>query len=74
MGTRIVNAFAVSGVTDSVVEGARTINRKLQGQRANGSVPAEPVATGGTASTPTTPAPATASSSQQSYDNLVDLS
>jgi hypothetical protein len=72
LGTRIVNALSVSGVADSVVEGARTINRKLQGQRANGSAPAEPVATGGTASTPTTPAPATASSSQQSYDNLVE--
>ncbi len=72
LGTRIVNALSVSGVADSVVEGARTINRKLQGQRANGSATAEPVATGGTASTPTTPAPATASSSQQSYDNLVE--
>ncbi len=66
LGTRIVNALSVSGVADSVVEGARTINRKLQGQRANGSATAEPVATGGTASTPTTPAPATASSSQPS--------
>jgi hypothetical protein len=37
LGTRIVNALSVSGVADSVIEGARTINRKLQGQRANGS-------------------------------------
>jgi hypothetical protein len=72
LGTRIVNALSVSGVADSVVEGARTINRKLQGQRANGSAPAEPVAISGTPSTPTPPTPATASSSQQSYDNLVE--
>ncbi len=65
LGTRIVNALSVSGVPDSVVEGARTINRKLQGQRANGSATAEPVPTEGAA-------PATASSSQQSYDNLVE--
>jgi hypothetical protein len=58
LGTRIVNALSVSGVADSVVEGARTINRKLQGQRANGSATAEPIATGGTASTNTnTPCP-----------------
>jgi hypothetical protein len=72
LGTGIVNTLSVSGVADSVVEGARTINRKLEGQRANGSAPAEPIATGGTASIPTTPAPASASSSQQSYDNLVE--
>ena len=79
LGTRIVNALSVSGVADSVVEGARTINRKLQGQRANGSAPAEAVATGGTSSTPTTAGlppsgepKGAASSSQQSYDNLVE--
>lgn len=72
LGTRIVNALSVSGVTDSVVEGARTINRKLQGQRANGATTNEPVPTSATPSTPTTPSPATASSSQQSYDNLVE--
>lgn len=72
MGTRIVNAFSISGVADNVVEGARTINRKLQGQRANKSVSVEPVATGSTSSTPPTPAPKTISSSQQSYDNLVE--
>jgi hypothetical protein len=67
LGTRIVNALSVSGVADSVVEGARTINRKLQGQRANGSVTSEPVSTESA-----TPAPSTTSSSQQSYDNLVE--
>ncbi len=72
LGTRIVNALSVSGVADTVIEGAKTINRKLQGQRANGSATAAPATTEGTASTPATPAPATASSSQQSYDNLVE--
>lgn len=36
LGTRIVNALSVSGVADCEVEGARTINRKLQRQRTNG--------------------------------------
>lgn len=72
LGTRIVNALSVSGVADSVIEGARTINRKLQGQRANGPATAESIVAEGTASTPTTPAPGIASSSQQSYDNLVE--
>ena len=65
LGTRIVNALSVSGVADTVVEGARTINRKLQGQRANGSATTEPAPTEGTA-------PTSSSSSQQSYDNLVE--
>jgi hypothetical protein len=34
LSTRIVNALAVSGVPDSVIEGAKTINRKIQGTRA----------------------------------------
>ncbi len=34
LGTKVVNALAVSGVDDSIIEGARTINRKLQGKRA----------------------------------------
>ena len=67
LGTRVVNALSVSGVGDSVVEGARTINRKLQGQRANSSVTSAPVSTESA-----TPAPLTSSSSQQSYDNLVE--
>ena len=67
LGTRIINALSVSGVADSVVEGARTINRKLQGQRANGTATTEPAPTEGTAAAPTT-----ASSSQQSYDNLAE--
>ena len=70
LGTRIVNSFSVSGVTDSILEGARTINRKLQGQRANTSAASEPAPTEGT--TTATPSPATVSSSQQSYDNLVE--
>ena len=74
LGTRIVNALSVSGVADTVIEGAKTINRKLQGQRANGSssAPSSLEKAGDEASTPTTPPPATASSSQQSYDNLVE--
>ncbi len=69
LGTRIVNALSVSGVADSVVEGARAINRKLQGQRAKGSTTTEPVATD---LPPLGESKGAASSSQQSYDNLVE--
>jgi hypothetical protein len=41
-GTKVVNAFAISGLADSAIESARSINRKLQGQRA-GAVPDAPV-------------------------------
>jgi len=70
LGTRIVNALAVSGVADSIVEGARTINRKLQGQRANGTPATETFAT--ESSTSSSTKPKIASSSQQSYDNLIE--
>lgn len=37
LATKIVNAFAVSGVSAEVVDNAKAINRKLQGKRAGGS-------------------------------------
>jgi len=69
LSTRIVNAFAVSGVAPSVVEGAKTINRKLQGQRASNSPVLNPPVNAGENAPPP---PAANSSSQQSYDNLVE--
>ncbi len=68
LGTKIVNALAVSGVSVQVIESAKTINRKLQGKRASSTPPPPPPPTDGT-----TPPPAdTVSSSQQSYDNLIE--
>lgn len=69
LGTRIVNAFAICGVSDSIVEGAKAINRKLQGQSASDNTKKE------------TPPTNTAgddddedgiSTSQQSYDNIIE--
>ena len=69
LSTRIVTALAVSGVAKTVADGARTINRKLQGKRANSSPKLTPAVKEGE----TAPAgPATKSSSQLSYDSLVE--
>ena len=69
LATKTVNALAVSGATALAVADAKTINRKIQGAKANGST-----------KTPTTPADPNApvptdktiSTSQQSYDSLID--
>lgn len=69
LSTKVVNAFAVSGATVLAVNNAKTINRKIQGTKANGGTkpPTSPT-------DPTTPAPTdkTISTSQQSYDSLID--
>ena len=69
LATKIVNALSVSGATTLAVDDAKTINRKIQGAKANGgtktpAIPADPNA----------PAPTdkTISTSQQSYDSLID--
>lgn len=69
LGTRLVNALKVSGVPDNVVEGAKTINRKLQGQRASAVEITTPATVPG-ASQP--PQPVSISASQQSYDNIAE--
>lgn len=62
LGTRIYNALAVSGVSQNTMGTAKTINRKLQGQRAiKIKLPEDP----------SQPPADNASVSQQSYDNLV---
>ena len=64
--TKVVNALAVSGATALAVDDAKTINRKIQGAKANGGTktPADPNAP--------TPTDKTISTSQQSYDSLID--
>ena len=69
LATKIVNALSVSGATALAVDKAKTINRKIQGAKANGTakVPATPA-------DPNAPTPTdkTISTSQQSYDSLID--
>lgn len=66
IGTRVVNALAASGVADNIVEGAQTINKKLQGQRSTPKEEPKKAADG-------TDLPSTSSSSsQQGFDNLIE--
>ena len=69
LATKVVNALSVSGANTLAVEDAKTINRKIQGAKANGgtktpTTPADPNAP--------TPTDKTISTSQQSYDSLID--
>lgn len=59
--TRIINALIAAGADQITLQTAKTFNRKIQGQRASNIPPAEPGQ----------PQPDTNSSSQQSYDNLI---
>ena len=77
--TKIINSLAVSGVTDNVVKSARTINRKVQGQRATpvedqaNSVPAKDNTTEVNTAAGNNDAPKSkASTSQQSFDKMVE--
>jgi len=65
LATRITNAFAASGTTDEAVKDVQTINRKIQGARAEKLPEPDPA-------NPGAPLPASHSVSQQSYDNLLD--
>jgi hypothetical protein len=69
LATKVVNALAVSGASALVVADAKTINRKIQGAKANGGS-----ITPTTPADPNAPAPTdkTISTSQQSYDSLID--
>jgi hypothetical protein len=63
LSTRLVNAFSVTDATDEMIKDAKTINRKIQGKRAKEiTAPTDP----------NTPAPTTISTSQQSYDQLIE--
>lgn len=69
LATKVVNALSVSGATDLAIADAKTINRKIQGAKANGETK-KPT----TPADPNAPAPTdkTISTSQQSYDSLID--
>lgn len=62
LSTRLVNALETTETPKEKVSDAKGFNRKLQGKRA--STPATPT-------DPNTPAPATISASQQSYDQQI---
>jgi chromosome segregation ATPase len=62
LSTRLVNALEATNASDEKIDDAKGFNRKIQGQRA--SKIEEPV-------DPNQPAPKTISSSQQSYDQLI---
>lgn len=65
LGTKIINALDATNASAETVKDARTINRKLQGQRATPkAMPTEPPSA--------TPADKTISVSQQSYDRQIE--
>ena len=60
--TRLVNALQTTEATNETINNAKTFNRKMQGKKAS---------TAQTPTDPNTPAPTTISTSQQSYDQLI---
>ena len=62
LSTRLVNALETTDAPKEKVSDAKSFNRKIQGKRAS---------TSATPTDPSTPAPATISASQQSYDQQI---
>ena len=62
LSTRLVNALQTTDATNETINNAKTFNRKMQGKKAS---------TAQTPTDPNTPAPTTISTSQQSYDQLI---
>lgn len=60
--TRLVNALQTTDATTETIDNAKTFNRKMQGKKASSAQ---------TPTDPNTPAPTTISTSQQSYDQLI---
>ena len=60
--TRLVNALQTTDATPETIGNAKTFNRKMQGKKASASQ---------TPTDPNAPAPTTISTSQQSYDQLI---
>ena len=60
--TRLVNALQTTDATPETIGNAKTFNRKMQGKKASSAQ---------TPTDPNTPAPTTISTSQQSYDQLI---
>ena len=69
LATKIMNALEASGASTLAIADAKAVNRKIQGAKANGAnkKPASPASAA--ASAPTDKA---ISTSQQSYDSLID--
>ena len=62
LSTRLVNALQTTDATNETINNAKTFNRKMQGKKSSSTqVPTDP----------NTPAPTTISTSQQSYDQLI---
>ncbi|MEO8087245.1 MAG: hypothetical protein ABI763_10520 [Bacteroidota bacterium] len=68
LATRIVNALAATDATNEMVEDAKSINRKIQGTRKSKNPPPPPP----DPENPDAPQPDGTSSSQQSYDSLIE--
>ena len=62
LSTRLVNALQTTDATTQTINDAKTFNRKMQGKKASATQ---------TPTDPNAPAPATISTSQQSYDQLI---
>lgn len=62
LSTRLINALEITDASPQTIKDAKGFNRKIHGQRA--SKPKTP-------EDPNTPAPTTISTSQQSYDQLI---
>ncbi|MFN3753333.1 hypothetical protein [Flavobacterium sp.] len=62
LSTRLVNALQTTDATPETIGDAKTFNRKMQGKRTSSTQ---------TQTDPNTPAPTTISTSQQSYDQLI---
>ena len=62
LSTRLVNALQTTDATTATINDAKTFNRKMQGKKASATQ---------TPTDPNAPAPATISTSQQSYDQLI---
>ena len=65
LSTRLLNALQTTDASAEMINNAKTINRKIQGKRAT------PVASATTPIDPNTPAPTTISTSQQSFDQMI---
>uniref|UniRef100_UPI00404A78AC hypothetical protein n=1 Tax=Flavobacterium sp. TaxID=239 RepID=UPI00404A78AC len=62
LSTRLVNALQTTDASDETIDDAKGFNRKMQGKKASSTQ---------TPTDPNAPAPATISTSQQSYDQLI---
>ena len=72
LSTRIVNALEATTAAKQTVDDAKTVNRKIQGKRANGKLTKADAGLIENPEQPTEPVDKTISVSQQSYDALID--